>query len=142
MDKAHRDQLAADFHSTVTSTGDAVLAAHDRIQHWAKTRPEFVARCKFGRSMQVRRLKNVQPKHWNPTDWAGAEAVLVEIENLRKTAHDPACVLALAVLGVETDDLPAVLALLESKPVDDAAPVAADTKPRPPERQSGQKRTK
>jgi len=147
MDNAQRRQIAAEILTTVTMGPDEVLAMSDRIQAKRQARPELTALCKFGRSMQVRRLRNNGPKNWNPADWACAQAVLDEVAALRRDAGQPEQALALAVLGVRTDGLERALAALEQRD-DDPALVAgigagrpAD-KPLPPERHSGKSRTK
>jgi hypothetical protein len=143
-----RQQLANDFARTINLSPDDVLRVSDRIQHNAKARPDLVAQCKFGRSIQVRRLKTQSHKHWNGTDWAAARAIVDEIAYLQKQPPSTGVVLSLAVLGVSTDTLDDALAVLEERELM-AAPVAADEgQPQGhaqaittrPERQSGQRK--
>lgn len=132
-----RKQISAEFSQLVTLSPDTVLQVSDRIQGKAKDQPELVSLCKFGRSMQVRRLKNISSKNWNPSDWSNAQAIIDEVISLRKQAHSPAAVLALAVLGAEADTLNETLALLDHK---QAIPVEMTEPTTRPERQSGKRK--
>jgi hypothetical protein len=113
MQNEERLKIVQEFAQTVRMGPERVLAISDRIQQAAHRRPELTARCKFGRSGQVRRLRTIAAKHWNGSDWTVAQAVLDEVASLKAEADTPTRNLALAVLGVEADGLEAALGELE-----------------------------
>jgi len=141
MDSVQRRQVAEAFTRTINLSADRVLEVSDQIQDRANARPDLTVLCKFDRSMQVRRLKNISPRNWNPSDWNNASAILDQIAALKTSTRQVENILALAVLGVESDGLKDALKFLseayaEPELVEIAAPVAAP-KPTLPERQSG-----
>lgn len=111
-----RKKIVEEFGATVTMGPDRVLEMSNRIQRSGKRHPGLVRACKFGRSMQVRRLKTISAKNWNPTDWKAAESILEEIAWLRKHENGPVQALGLAVLGVEVKGLEEARAMLEAMP--------------------------
>lgn len=149
MHIADRIRLAQEFGLAVQMGPERVLTLSDRIANAGHDHPELIARCKFGRSIQVRRLRTVAAKHWNPSDWVAVQAVLDEIALLKTAEHQPENILALAVLGVESDELEKVLAQLDGKAVTQlevsaesealVSPAAVSSYTRP-ERQSGKRR--
>lgn len=145
MQNEERLKIIQEFAATVRMGPGRVLAISDRIQQAAHRRPELTARCKFGRSGQVRRLRTIAAKHWNGSDWTVAQAVLDEVASLKAEADTPGRELALAVLGVEADGLEAALVELEGAgTAPQQAAEAWDITRAPnitrPERQSGRKK--
>jgi len=111
MDFTQQKQIISDFQKRVTMTPDRVLNLADQIQELGRSRPE-TALCKFGRSMQVRRLRSVRPQSWNRSDFSNAQNIVTEIDSLTDKAKTDEGALALAVLGVETEHLDEALAAL------------------------------
>lgn len=93
---------------------DGVMEAHDTIERLSKLVPEMTAQCSFFRSMQVRRLLNIKPEHWNPMDLRRAEQIVIEIERLKDQQGSYESVLALAVLGVRRKSYPLALKKLDT----------------------------
>ena len=112
MHPDEQKRIGREFPRVVTMGPDRVLAVSDLIQGQAQQAPRLTAMCKFGRSMQVRRLKTIGTGRWNAGDWKAAESILVEVESLMKGAEHPAQALGLAVLGVEVEALDEALAML------------------------------
>ena len=108
-----RAELALRFTAQIQMSADRVLELHDHIQQRNNRRPDLTHLCKFGRSMQVRRLKSVATRHWNQADWSNAQAVLDEVVTLEAQGPGVENVLALAVLGVESDALTEAMSALE-----------------------------
>lgn len=138
MQHTERVRIANDFGKQVLTTPDRVLAFADLIQEKGKQHADLIVHCKFGRSMQVRRLRSVRWRSWNPSDFLHAQDILDEIAALKKHADKPDYALALAVLGVEVDALNDALALLKVLPdeLPEGEKPAAAT-PRLPEPKSG-----
>lgn len=132
-----RVTVARQFLDTVTVSPDRVLEISDYIQEAGKYRQALISLCKFGRSMQVRRLRSVSSRHWNNSDFSNAQSILEEITHLLKQQAKPENALALAVLGVEVEELDNALALLTASPSANSGdpPVA---NPGPPEPRSGE----
>ena len=148
MDYQTQLRIAREFLARVTMSPDRVIQLADQIQEQGKAKPELIAECKFGRSMQVRRLRSVAPRNWNPGDYHNADNILTEIgEVIMQDGEgwDAQRVLALTVLGVESEHLDRALAILTNQspgncnpPIDSSAGKPADKpQPRQPEPQSG-----
>lgn len=124
---------------------------HDTIQHRVRVWPELTALCKFGRSMQVRRLRTVPHKSWKQVDFTASQGIVDEVNSLQAQPDSPAKFLGLAVLGVESDGLEKAMALLSQPRRDESTeplselsgtpvPVASiEPQPTRPERQSGKR---
>lgn len=137
MQHTERLRISKEFGKQVLMSPDRVLEMSDRIQDKGKHHPDLIALCKFGRSMQVRRLRTVRWASWNHTDFVNAQAILDEIASLKKHANKPDYALGLAVLGVEVDALNDALQLIEELPKELADIQSAQTPTRQPEPQSG-----
>jgi hypothetical protein len=123
MHIADRLRIANEFGQQVQMGPERVLELSDRIHNLGHDKPGLIALCKFGRSIQVRRLRTVATKHWNPSDWVAVQAILDEIASLKKDAGQTENILALTVLGVECDGLNAALELLSLKSMDTSVPI-------------------
>lgn len=129
-----RIALAQRFTEVVVTSPDRVLNLADRIQDRDKHKPELTALCKFGRSMQVRRLRSVAPRNWHQGDYSNAESILEEIDSLIKNEAKPENALALACLGVEVEELDNALVLIgavQSSEASGHAPVEIHRRPEP-----------
>jgi len=140
---SERPAIAEEFSKQVTLSPERITALSDQIQDRGRNRPDLIEHCRFGRSMEARRLREVSSRYWNNADWNKAEQILDLIAQFR--AHKgPEYTLALAVLGGGEEGLDEALASLD-RPFEDyagdepaaSASVVVTGAPTRPERQSG-----
>lgn len=106
---------------------DAISRLADRVQKLAPARRDLTDRCEFSQAQTMRRLLILPVKGWTDNDAHRARYALDKIAALR-AEPGPRAALALACYGIERDDLPAALALLEAdkpEPAPTLAPKAA-----------------
>lgn len=109
---SERPAIADEFSKQVTLSPERITELSHQIQERGRNRPDLLEHCRFGRSMEARRLREVSSRYWNNADWNNAETIIDLIAQFRAHAG-PEYTLALAVLGGGEEGLDEALQALD-----------------------------